>query len=144
MVLLLFFAACYKDGPIISFRSKEKRLLGDWKVISLTVDGVDSTQYYNDSCGCGLRIAKNLYEVMGINYIACKGQNYVPSKYFSANIHFEKNNNYLFVHNESNLSLHFIGPIAPGEFHWRILKLTNNKFSFECSVNNKIYFFKLS
>ena len=33
----------YPEGPFISFRAKEKRLLGSWKVAKYLVDGIDST-----------------------------------------------------------------------------------------------------
>jgi hypothetical protein len=35
----------YEEGPWISFRSAYNRILGNWKVISYTVNGVDSMQY---------------------------------------------------------------------------------------------------
>jgi hypothetical protein len=37
LVLILFFTACkkYEDGPLISFRSKQHRLEGKWKLTSL-------------------------------------------------------------------------------------------------------------
>jgi hypothetical protein len=42
---LLFFASCSKleDGPAISFRSKENRLIGKWKLTKWMEDGVDIT-----------------------------------------------------------------------------------------------------
>lgn len=144
LILLLLFAACYKDGPIISFRSKEKRLLGDWSVISLTIDGIDSTQYYNDSCGCKMRIYKNYDEELLIDYLSCKTKQYVPAGWFGATVQFEKDNRYLFVKSGSSLIMNYIGPIAPGEYHWKILKLTYSKFWFVCIINNKEYLFKLS
>jgi len=41
----------YEDGPCISFRSKEKRLLGEWSLKYFTVDGQDSLQYWNNYFG---------------------------------------------------------------------------------------------
>jgi len=55
LMLILLFAACkYEDGPIISLRSKGNRLLQEWEIENVKVDGIDSTQRYNDSCGCTL------------------------------------------------------------------------------------------
>ncbi len=48
--LITLLASCskFEDGPWISFRSEEKRLVGDWTLKSLTVDGVDSLSYWNN------------------------------------------------------------------------------------------------
>jgi len=49
ILLFLLLAFCFTDckkypeGPWISLRSKEKRLLGNWKVQKYLIDGVDST-----------------------------------------------------------------------------------------------------
>jgi hypothetical protein len=42
---LLIFASCSKleDGPAISFRSKENRLIGKWRLTKWMEDGVDIT-----------------------------------------------------------------------------------------------------
>ncbi|MGD0712389.1 MAG: hypothetical protein ABR968_14535 [Bacteroidales bacterium] len=50
-IALSFGCDRYPDGPLISFRSVQKRLEGNWQVVGYTSDGVDSLQNYNDSCG---------------------------------------------------------------------------------------------
>lgn len=50
----ILFNSCkkYEDGPLISFRSPTNRLLGKWEVESVSINGVDNTSVYIDSCGC--------------------------------------------------------------------------------------------
>ena len=45
---LLFLAACnkYEDGPALSFRSAEKRLMGKWEVDQTFFDNQDQTEVY--------------------------------------------------------------------------------------------------
>jgi len=140
---MLLFAACYKDGPIISFRSKEKRLLNEWRVTNLTINGVDSTQYYNDSCGCGIKFYKDLSETKRIHIFSCKSKNSGANISFGGIWSFDVNNT-LNINLDGDEIFHFIGPIAPGKYSLKILKLTIDKFWFECKTNNKEYLFKLS
>jgi hypothetical protein len=48
-VALFFMASCskFEDGPAISFRSKENRLIGKWKLTKRTEKGVDVTAELN-------------------------------------------------------------------------------------------------
>jgi hypothetical protein len=41
----------YEEGPLISFRSAEKRIYGHHELTSYTVDGADSLSQYFDSLG---------------------------------------------------------------------------------------------
>ncbi len=57
LLAIAFVPACrYKDGPVISFRSIQKRLEGTWQVVGFTSNGVDSLQNFNDSCGGNMQI----------------------------------------------------------------------------------------
>jgi hypothetical protein len=50
-VTLFFMASCskFEDGPAISFRSKENRLTGKWKLTKWTEKGEDVTMLRTDS-----------------------------------------------------------------------------------------------
>ncbi|OFY70571.1 MAG: hypothetical protein A2265_11280 [Bacteroidetes bacterium RIFOXYA12_FULL_33_9] len=52
IILLLATNSCqkYEDGPLISLRSKDKRLYNNWNVTSLKVDGVESIDEFNEKC----------------------------------------------------------------------------------------------
>lgn len=41
MFMLLMACHKYENGPFISFRSVKKRVIGDWKLVEYTVNGVD-------------------------------------------------------------------------------------------------------
>ena len=51
IALMLALGACskYEDGPWISFRSVEDRIIGKWKVEYFEIDGVDVTQQWIDN-----------------------------------------------------------------------------------------------
>jgi len=60
-VIIIAFAktSCskYEDGPLISLKSKQNRLLGVWKVVEFIKDNEDLTKFYQDTCGCDLEFA---------------------------------------------------------------------------------------
>lgn len=38
-LLIVLLPACYEDGPLISFRSKDKRVCGDWQTSAIFING---------------------------------------------------------------------------------------------------------
>jgi hypothetical protein len=53
--VIILSLACKKqfpDGPLISFRSKAKRIEGTWKLDKFYINSVDSTIEYNTMLGC--------------------------------------------------------------------------------------------
>jgi len=144
LAILLFLAACkYEDGPLISLRSKEKRLTGTWKIENLTIDGIDSTALYKDSCDCNLFFFIDYNKHKGVQFL------YPINNQWAGYWSFENNKGYLFIHMYSDtfwlppFHSKAIGPIGPStESHWEILKLTNNRFWFTTKYNGKEYNFK--
>ena len=61
LVITAITAGCkkYPDGPLISFRSAEKRLYGTSKLTTYTVNGVDSLSLYYDSLCLNFRFWYN-------------------------------------------------------------------------------------
>lgn len=53
-IILALFASCskYEDGPWISFRSAGSRINGSYVVQEFTINNIDITDYYKDSCNC--------------------------------------------------------------------------------------------
>jgi len=51
IVIAVFFSECKKfpEDPFMSLRTVKMRLLGDWKLSKIFVNGVDCTVNYNDS-----------------------------------------------------------------------------------------------
>ena len=144
---MLLFAACkYEDGPVISFRSKTKRLCHEWKVDNLKIDGIDSTQRYKDSCNCNIEIEyyKKPSERASQNILLwkCIRTPGVCCPYGEWSL---KHNKKTFDVNITSCG-GFIGfgPIREGEGSWNILKLTNENFWFEATYKGKEYEFKLT
>jgi hypothetical protein len=126
-----FFTGCrYKEGPIISFRSVEKRLIGTWQITELTSDGIDSLKYYNDSCGAKMKIWKESYDE-SVSKILLDGK-----KKLSGTCFFDKKKQNLTV------SLHptyIIGPLNNLISYWVIQKLTFRDFKVKTNVYGKDY-----
>jgi hypothetical protein len=55
----------YEDGPLISLKSKQNRLLGVWKVVEFIKDNEDLTQFYQDTCGCDVEFSYKLIDLGG-------------------------------------------------------------------------------
>jgi hypothetical protein len=142
LVLLLLFAACkYEDGPAISLNSKYQRLKGEWKIEYLEIDGVDSTQRYIDSCNCNLRFLKVHDYGQLMDLYKCKPNPLpVPPQYRG---YWEFSNNKEKLHITFNAGGYKgIGPIGTVSGDWEILRLTKTEFWFTTTVQNKVYTFK--
>ncbi|MBI5541988.1 MAG: hypothetical protein HY951_18170 [Bacteroidia bacterium] len=139
IVLTTILSGCrYKDGPMLSFRSVEKRLNGDWQVIGFTSDGIDSLQYYNDSCGGIMKIT--LYYPDG-SLDSDNKVNFYNSKMPSMGGRFTFSNNKKIMHiNFGDTSLYKdIGPLGGGRSEWKILKLTESKLKITTDFNSRNY-----
>ncbi len=133
IILTIPFACRYKEGPDISFRSVKSRLFGNWKVIGFTSDGIDSLQYYNDSCGCIMHIPK-LSDEQDMSFLGSKHNGlYNASGTFSFS-----NNKKKMIVTYKGTSNHF-GPIGMIDSVWEILKLTKDEFKILTNVNNRDY-----
>jgi len=142
-VFLLPLACRYKDGPAINFHSVKNRLGGRWQVTGFTSDGVDSLQYYNDSCGCKMRIGF-LSDENNIYFEECPPNKY---KYLG-----EGGGYFYFVDNKKKMNLFLVGkspfkglgPIAYGgssgyNCEWEILKLTKDELKISSDFNGRNY-----
>jgi len=146
LILILFFAACkYEDGPIISLSSPKNRLLQEWKIENVKVDGIDSTQRYSDSCNCDLEFISN-NDYIGVDVVLLHNCKNLPAYYDPNDIGywtFKDHKKILHVGFSGN-SYEGLGPIGLGKISdWEILKLTGKKFWFKTTFNNKVYEFKL-
>jgi hypothetical protein len=147
LVLLLLFAACYKDGPTISLLSKFQRLNGDWRIEHLEIDGIDSTQKYIDSCNCNLRFLKIKDYSWGdgqlIRLLDCKVSSIIIQEFFEGFWKFSNNKKILHVWlNTNGNSYKGIGPIGNVDSDWEFLRLTHKEFWFSATIQNKVYIFK--
>lgn len=69
IILIAAFASCskFEDGPAISFRSKENRLIGKWKLTKWTENGQDVTILRTDSSDLFYEFVENksMYKTIG-------------------------------------------------------------------------------
>ncbi len=140
LILAIPFACRYKEGPLISFRSVQKRLEGTWQIVGFTSNGVDSLQNFNDSCGGNMQISfPPDWDLVNIYFVADSNKPFKGNEgsfYFSD--HFKIMNVGL---NET--SFKSLGPIdgsGIGSFEtWKILKLEMKKFEISTTYNGRNY-----
>ena len=140
----IFFTTCrYKENPIFPSGTVKTRLQGTWDVVGLTSNGVDSLQFFKDSCGARLKI--NFYyqdgNPLGYNEIGLIG----GKKGFNGTFSFSNNKKLMYV----LLSAHgghlnpghdIIGPFGAGKSSkWKILKLTKEEFKITTDYNVRNY-----
>ena len=134
----------YEEGPVISLTSVRGRLLGAWKVTEFTCEGVDSLQYYNDSCGCEVGFVDHRDSYDGRDAIVfgnCHNNNNYNT--FFARFGLIENKNIIFItfdeHPLSNWGVykHF-GPILIDSY-WEILRLTKDELEISSNVDDRNY-----
>jgi hypothetical protein len=139
-IIFLFIISCrYEDGPTISLRSPEQRLKGYYDVNSFSINDIDSTTYYKDSCGCDLWISPGESKI--VNYVciltACKGEDTWGSFLLS------NKRDKLFISFDST-SMGGIGPLSSNTYiEWEIARLTNKNLWIKTNYNGKDYKVKL-
>lgn len=136
-ILMTSITSCrYKEGPMISFHSIYKRLLGTWQIVEFTSNGVDSLQYYNDSCGATMRVYKPYHDEG--DYL-----NFSGKKEFLASSSFVDKKKVLKVwfFSFNNGSQYWsLGPIGVNrKSEWKILKLTMKEFKISTDFNGNNY-----
>jgi hypothetical protein len=128
----------YPDGPLISFRSPYKRIVGEWQIVSFTSDGVDSLQSCIDSCGSNMNIQISDPNNFWYNIVFTKG--------FLVYWNFSDNETIMNVNfsPDSTISSSFhytgIGPLGGGKIsEWKILKLEMKALEISTTYNGKSY-----
>ncbi|MFH2143667.1 MAG: hypothetical protein ABIJ97_14680 [Bacteroidota bacterium] len=144
VILILTSCGKYEEGPTISFRSRQKRIEGLWKVEKFMVAGIDSTSFYKTMFGSKIDITDGIWEMhesggtmrMGGNW------NWHTLKYYTM-----FNVDYAYVNNEFyNDSLFVgIGPfITQSEIKWEILRISNKELFLTTQLFNMMYRIELS
>jgi hypothetical protein len=122
LILLLLFASCYKDGPYISFSGKRARLNGDWSFKEVNMDGIDSTEVYQQRFDKITFVSDHDIWAM---YTADVLMRFFTnsSSFIEALGAFKKNYTHLSVYGS------IIRPVSGGsDQDWKILKLGNGQF----------------
>jgi hypothetical protein len=138
LISIAFACKKYPDGPLMSFRSFEKRLQGNWKVTELYSDDIDSLKYYNDSCSATMKIFKPYHDEG--DYIAFYGK-----KEFHGRCGFIRNDKHKtlsvsLTNADLNHTEWCLGPIGDSRSsHWEILRLSNDEFKISTDFNGHHY-----
>jgi hypothetical protein len=143
--IIVFFSACkYEEGPFISLRSKEKRLIGLWELNELKINDVSYLSYYNTDTAY-LRFSINLYsENMFMSLV--KDSRISPQMANGAVELVENKSKLRFILKRNvaylpNTEVVFnLLPVLEEEHDWTILKLKNNNFTLSLSDNDSLYY----
>jgi hypothetical protein len=144
LVLSSIMTSCkYEEGPLISFRSVQTRLHGNWVVSEYSSDGVDLLQFYKDSCGCGIQFADpeldtHRWDIVFINcYNTDQG---VPCHY-----NFIDNKKVMDIYSLyqplSTYGFKSFGPMLI-IISWKILRITMDDFKISATINGHDYLVK--
>ena len=129
--ILLFSSCRYKEGPVISLRSKCERITGIYEVEHLFIDGADSTTEVTGQSYYGK--VSFLYDCDNTDISSLSG----------AGIH----GSWKLTDDKDKLGIslfpsNFI-PVGPYGFHayieWEILRLTNKEMWLKVFYSNKMY-----
>ena len=140
ILLAIAFIGChrYPDGPLISLRSTEGRLEGNWQVVGFTSNGVDSLQYCIDSCGSLMNI--NMQQANGKYYFLTFSRNFGADWTFSDH---KKLMNVTFFPDTVYAKTFYgvgLGPIMEGtSSQWKILKLEMKELEISATCNGCNY-----
>lgn len=134
---VFFLTGCrYEEGPAISFTSVKKRLTGFWEVVGFTCEGLDSLQYYKDSCGCEVGFYTNTSHTDFLNDVWFRDCNHTG---FVGEFRFDDNRNFLIIYFDGfSVPTTHCGPILINST-WEILRLTKEEFIILSEVNGKDY-----
>jgi len=132
----------YEDGPLISFRSAENRLYGNYTLTNYTVDGEDQLNQYYDS------LCKNFniyYEGVSSNRDVCDIIGFRKDGKYSAVVWtwqlINKNKTFKVTSSDGNIGT---GPIGDNKNPaWEILRLTNKDIRMKTTYNGKEYLIEL-
>ena len=146
LILVLFvFAECskYEEGPVISFRSREKRLFKYWQVHGIELNGSDVTTTYLDSTYAYKYWWIQRNSVGQLESFCHGNQEYGQRFFFSIEDDFEKiriNNVLTDIPGSDPDYMGFeYGPIGLINVDWRIIKLKKKELKLRCNYLGSDY-----
>lgn len=139
MIAAISCSCRYKEGPAISFRSVKDRLMGEWEVTEYTSDGIDSLQYYKDSCGIKVSFPHptNDNENWELHFYNC----YNEDKTVVCTYNFHDNKKIMHLYNDNLYLIYGIYSFGPMMISgdWKILRLTKDDFKISTNPDNHNY-----
>ena len=130
----------YEDGPLISFRTPERRLQGRYHAGVFTINGQDALQLWNDS------ICSNYFE---LRYDQGMGKRIVRLDSYKKGI----SGLYFLSEHNSLIALQILGvssgykgytPFNVNDISvWKIIKLSNKRLHISSNINGTEYYLEL-
>jgi hypothetical protein len=143
IILLLPFSGCkkYPEGPLISFRTIEKRIHGNWKVENYLVNGSDSINLLKNSYGDTINFdIATPGSGEGDNRILVYSQG---NPYLDGIFYFTDDGNniiFSFFISVDSVQIINLGPLNKYvHSEWKILKLSNKNMRLETNYENIYY-----
>jgi hypothetical protein len=141
-LLMLPFCQPYEDGPALSCRSAEKRIMGGYHIKEYTVNGTDSLSLYNDSLCLNFDFYYN--DVDCVNACSITGTRKDGGGcYLYWHWHLANDDTELIIDSSTGLSAG-TGPFGKGRIcTWTILRLKMKEIRMKTTYNGKEYRVKL-
>lgn len=142
-LLFSLFGSCkkYDEGPLISFRSKEKRMMGTWQIEHYFVNGYDSSSYFTQYDSPLVQFdANRVYFTIQDFYTL----NPKTSKWIDAEWNWANNDEYILMDfiEPGHLENEWLntGPFnIGGTVNWEIKKLKTKELILETTYSNVLY-----
>ena len=140
-IFCISFFSCkkYEEGPYFSIYSKEHRVVGEWDIEYLSINGYDSTQYFRNSPSYGYYEFKKYKD----------GRKYIFHSYLNGHIvdgfwQFTNQKKSIATGGTGNSNIQPIGPIATGKHvdYWNIKRLTEKEMWLETTFESRIFYVK--
>lgn len=141
LAIALMIAGCvkYEEGPAISVLSVEKKLYGDYLLVTYTVNGIDSLQRMQDRFGLNFHFYYN--EDNSANDLRIDGNN-ATSNYISR---------YSIINHYKDIRVDYGSIILTGygntnneNIEFSILKLAKNDVRLTTTYGENTYYFELN
>ena len=140
MVIILTIFSCkkYEEGPYLSLYSKEHRVVGEWDIEYLGINGYDSTDYFRNSQTFGYYSFSKYKD----------GRKYIFHSYLNGQVvdgfwQFLGKKYRIATGAYPNPAIHSIGPIATElNVEWYIKRLTEKEMWLESTFENRTFFVK--
>lgn len=143
-------SACgkYDDGPAVSFRSAEKRLIGLWEFSSIKIDGIEYiNDYYNDSTDLKISMSGSREEIYAILVEENRSSSQLSSSLVEMN---EKSTEFSMglpvspVYNNVTQYFYALIPAFAEKNIYPIRRLSSSELWISTSFNNQVYDLQLN
>ncbi|MBK7183786.1 MAG: hypothetical protein IPH89_13115 [Bacteroidetes bacterium] len=140
VLAILLFTTCkkYEEGPCISLYSKEHRVVGEWDIEYLGINGYDSTDYFRNSQTYGYYSFSKYKD----------GRKYIFHSYLNGHIvdgfwGISSDKTYIVTVGATNVNIPTIGALATGEeVIWYIKRLTEKEMWLESTFESRTFYVK--